>query len=391
MPIERVYRCWQWIALPIVAGGLSGCVGMSAPYERKTIQPEEIELIPVTGELLLKMAEDNGANAMPAPPPPPGTEEYRYLIGPGDVLQISVPSIVSFNSGSNVTVFGDSGQTYNVFDDGTIYLPYSGAVKVGGLSLKEVQDAVVKGLSGYLRSPQVLVTVKEFRSQRVMVTGQVEKPGYIPVTDVPMTLIGALSTVGGITERRGSTDPRVVGSSLQGSGQGAEEYPDLRNVVLRRNNQRYRIDVTALLASGNAGQDPVLQDGDVVVVPSALRANAFVLGEVARPGLLEIDRNDTDLADLVMYAGGINQLSANPSRVYVIRGDYRKPTVYQVDASRPDAFLLAQKFRIRPNDVVYVSEAGATRWNRSLSQIMPTIQSLLSTAIVANTVDDLQN
>lgn len=388
--MKRPNRIVQWIALPFAMAALSGCVGMSAPYDRKTIEPDSITVIPVTPELVLKMAEENVAQKLPTPPLPP-SEPYRYLIRPGDVLQISVPSIVSFNSGANVTVLGDSGQIYTVYNDGSIYLPYSGSIKVGGLSLKEAQDAVVKGLSSYLRSPQVLVTIREFRSQRVMITGQVTRPGYLPLTDVPTTLVGALSSVGGVIERRGGNDPRTVGGIVQAGQSTAEEYPDLKNVMLRRDNRRYRIDVSELLVSGNAEQDPVLVDGDVVVVPSASRANAFVLGEVSRPGLLEINRYETDLADLVMYAGGINQLTANPSRVYVIRGDYRKPTVYQVDASRPDAFLLAQKFPIQPNDVVYVSEAGATRWNRSLAQIMPTVQSLLSTAIVANTVDDLQN
>ena len=73
-----------------------------------------------------------------------------------------------------------------------------------------------------------------------------------------------------------------------------------------------------------------------------------------------------------MSTGGINQLTANPSRIYVIRGDYKKPTVYQVDAGRPDAMLLAQRFPLLPNDVIYVSEAGSTRWNCRTTASPPT-------------------
>ena len=377
--------------LLVAMGLLSGCVGMKAPYGSESVEPLSINLIPVTAELLVKMAQENADLSSPRLPPlSTAFNEYSYQIGPGDILQLSVPSIVSFNTAGAPSILGETGQGYIVYADGTIYLPYSGAVKVGGLTLQQAQEAVLRGLSTYLRSPQVVVAVKEFRSQRILITGQVEKPGYLPVTDVPMTLVGALSTTGGITERRGGFDPRPVGGQINQSVTPAE-FPDLKNVILKRGGQRYLVDVSKILDSGDKALDPVLIDGDVVVLPGIQRVNVFVLGEVARPGLLEVNRTDTDLADALMSTGGINQLTANPSRVYVIRGDYKNPTVYQVDARRPDAMLLAQRFPLLPNDVVYVSEAGSTRWNRGLQQVLPTIQGLLSTAIVANTVDDLKS
>lgn len=376
--------------LLIAAPALTGCVGMNAPYQDGTIKPVEIDLIPVTPDVIAQQAVEHATqNAESISMLDPYVGDYRYVIRPGDVLTISVPSIVSFNSASGgPSVLGEQGQGYAVYNDGTIYLPYSGSVQVAGLSLKETQEAVVKALSGYLKQPQVVVSVEEFRSQRIMVTGQVQRPGYLPVTDVPITLIGALSTVGGITEMRGDSDPRVVGTQT-GQIQAAVASPDLRHVILKRGGATYEINVQKVLASGDVKRDPLLIDGDVVVVPTVHRSNVFVLGEVTRPGLLEVNRDDTDLADALMASGGINQLTANASRVYVIRGDYKRPTVYQVDAGRPDAMLLAQKFQILPSDVIYVAEARATRWNRGLSQILPTVQGLLSAAVVANTVDNL--
>ncbi|WP_428311608.1 polysaccharide biosynthesis/export family protein [Hydrocarboniphaga sp.] len=378
--------------LLITAPALTGCVGMNAPYHDGTIKPVEIDLIPVTPDVIAQQAVEHATlNAESISQLDPYVGDYRYLIRPGDVLTISVPSIVSFNSvGGGPSVLGEQGQGYAVYNDGTIYLPYSGSVQVAGLSLKETQEAVVKALSGYLKQPQVVVSVQEFRSQRIMVTGQVQRPGYLPVTDVPITLIGALSTVGGITEMRGDSDPRVVGTQ-SGQIQAAVASPDLRHVILKRGGNTHEINVQKVLASGDVKRDPLLIDGDVVVVPTVHRSNVFVLGEVTRPGLLEVNRDDTDLADALMASGGINQLTANASRVYVIRGDYKRPTVYQVDAGRPDAMLLAQKFQILPSDVIYVAEARATRWNRGLSQILPTVQGLLSAAVVANTVDNLSN
>jgi polysaccharide export outer membrane protein len=375
--------------LLIAAPALTGCVGMNAPYNDGTIKPVDIDLIPVTPDVIAQQAVEHATlNAEAISPLEPYAGDYRYVIRPGDVLLISVPSIVSFNSVNSPSVLGEQGQGYAVYNDGTIYLPYSGSVQVAGLSLKETQEAVVKALSGYLKQPQVVVSVQEFRSQRIMVTGQVQRPGYLPVTDVPITLIGALSGVGGITEMRGDSDPRVVGTQ-SGQIQAAVASPDLRHVMLKRGGNTYEINVQKVLASGDIKRDPLLIDGDVVVVPTVHRSNVFVLGEVTRPGLLEVNRDDTDLADALMASGGINQLTANASRVYVIRGDYKRPTVYQIDAGRPDAMLLAQKFQILPADVIYVAEARATRWNRGLGQILPTVQGLLSAAVVANTVDNL--
>ncbi|QNK00023.1 hypothetical protein [Dyella telluris] len=48
-----------------------------------------------------------------------------------------------------------------------------------------------------------------------------------------------------------------------------------------------------------------------------------------------------------------------------------KATVYQLDARSPDAFILANQFKVKPGDVVFVGPAGITRWNRFLTQLLP--------------------
>lgn len=389
LTLPAVHKLCALPAIAVMLFTLSGCVGMSAPYATESVEPPNIDLITVTAELIAQQATEAASKLQEAPSPQVlAVKDYRYVIRPADVLLISVPTIVSFNSANAPSVLGAQGEGYAVYNDGTIFLPYSGSVQVAGLTLKEAQERVVTALSGYLRAPQVIVGVQEFRSQRVMVTGQVQKPGYLPITDVPLTLIGALSTVGGITELRGSADPRSLGGTTV-QNQILSEYPDLSHVMLKRDGLSYSIDVKKVLTSGDISRDPLLIDGDVVVVPSQHRSNIFVLGEVIRPGLLEVNRDDTDLADVLQASGGINQITANASRVYVIRGDYNRPTVYQVDAGRPDAMLLAQKFQLQPSDVIYVAETRTTRWNRGLQQILPTVQGLLSTAVIANTVDNL--
>lgn len=399
---ECVSSPWRAAVAAALLLGLSACAGQKADYGSREADRVQVELIAITPEyiaqlqMVKKTASDNSELVQSAlatlnSQSKELSSAYRYIIGPADVLLISVPTIVSFNAVSTPGVLGEQGQGYTVYDDGTIYLPYSGPVKVAGLTLREAQEQIVASLSKYLRSPQVIVSIREYRSQRVMVTGQLQKPGYQPITDVPLTVLGAVSNAGGVGALRGQRDPRQVGSTLQQTQVIPPEFPDLSRVLLKREGKIYELDVDSILADGDVSQDVLLRDGDVVVVPPTRRSSVVVMGEVLRPALYEVTRDDTSLAQMLMAAGGINQMTANARRVYVIRGDFRRPTIFQVDARSPDALLLAEKFTLEPKDVVYVAEAPIATWNRALQQILPTVQGLLSTAIIANTVDDLKN
>ncbi|WVM88245.1 hypothetical protein UMZ34_18785 [Halopseudomonas pachastrellae] len=56
-----------------------------------------------------------------------------------------------------------------------------------------------------------------------------------------------------------------------------------------------------------------------------------------------------------------------------------KATVFQLNAQSPSAFILADQFEMQPQDVVFVGAAGITRWNRFISQLLPSA-SLVGTA-----------
>ena len=84
-------------------------------------------------------------------------------------------------------------------------------------------------------------------------------------------------------------------------------------------------------------------------------------------------------------SGWVNPDSADPSYIYVIRGDYTHPQIFWLNAKTPDRLLLAERFSLQPRDVLYVSSAPATRWNRALNQILPTVQTIWYTqALVKN-------
>ena len=96
---------------------------------------------------------------------------------------------------------------------------------------------------------------------------------------------------------------------------------------------------------------------------------------------------DLTLTQALGRAGGLNPTTAKGKAVYVIRGmedlEQAPAKVFQLDAQSPAAFALADQFKVKPGDVVFVGPAGVTRWNRLLSQLLP-LSGLISNAASAN-------
>ena len=372
--------------LPLLGLTLAGCTGLylDLPSDDDT-SDVDIEVTPITPALVAARAASVDA---PAATPANASAVYLYRLGPGDILDVSIPSIanISTSAAPLASATREADRGYTVAPDGTIYLPYVGALKVQGSTIREVQDKVVTGLSRYIKVPQVTVSVTQFRSQKVLVAGQVPKPGYLPIADIPLTLVGALTAVGSTPVLRGDLAPRPLGSAVQTTAQ--VESGDYYRVRLTRKSEVRTYDVYGLLRSGDLSRDPLLQDGDVVYVPPVQRSFVFVLGEVRTPAMLEIVERTTSLAEVLLASGGVNQQTAKAERVYVIRGQLDKPQVFQLNANAPDAMLLADAFTVQPRDVVYVAEANISRWNRFLSQLVPTLQTLITGTVVDNALSN---
>jgi polysaccharide biosynthesis/export protein len=103
----------------------------------------------------------------------------------------------------------------------------------------------------------------------------------------------------------------------------------------------------------------------------------FMIGELNKQGILPLTDRPLSLFDAINRSGGVRLMSANAGRIYVIRQSADGvPLVYWLHAKSPQALLLAEHFYLRPNDIVYVSPVGVVSWNRIVSQIMPTVQTI---------------
>ncbi len=281
-------------------------------------------------------------------------DPYEYQIGVGDILSIVVwdhPELTApFGSFNNVE---DQGNV--VREDGTIFYPFVGQVVAAGKTARALQAELADKLSAFIESPQLDVRVVTYRSQRFYVTGMVSQPGTFPVTDVPVRVVEALGLAGGLLPEA-----------------------DLFDVSLSRGETTFNIPLYKILYEGNLTGNALLQSGDVLhIAPNELR-RVFVMGEVVRPSTLPMTNRAMSLTQALGEVGGIQETRANGRGVYVIRDSEYDDIidVYQLDVSQAWALALGDKFILQPRDIVYVSAAPITRWNRWVSNVLPSLQGL---------------
>jgi protein involved in polysaccharide export with SLBB domain len=265
-----------------------------------------------------------------------------FAIGPGDVLEISVPGVDEIKE-----------RTERVSAQGTIELPVAGTVQVGDLTEPQVKAAITKALSKYVKDPEVDIFVKQYNSRQVAVTGMVNKPGLYTLNSRNDTIMEMIGRAGGISDQAGSSIifipssgsrssaylKRMAAESQEGakdppanSGRGAAataEQPErvgpeqgVHNVSANWSSSR-----PALPAAVPQGSDPIFinvnngsggdldvpaRPGDVIIVPA--RGEVLVAGWVQNAGAYQITPGMTALGAVTAAGGQMFSSSAEVLR-----------------------------------------------------------------------------
>ena len=214
-----------------------------------------------------------------------------YRVGPTDVLKI--------------TVWGhdDLSRSAVVSADGRIPFPLVGDVPVAGLTPTQIESSLRELLEkDYLVNPQVSVAVQEYRSQRVFVLGEAEKPGTYALKG-RTRLLDVLSEAGG--PAKGAGRQLIV-----------VRFPEADRPLApgATGSTAIRVSLKRLL-DGEASENLPMQNGDTIYLPKV--TGFFVLGEVRKPGAYAMEKDTTPL-DAVTIAGGLTERAA-PSGARILR------------------------------------------------------------------------
>lgn len=235
-----------------------------------------------------------------------------YLLGGGDTVYVSVYEQPDLTTTARISQ-----------DDGTIPFPLLGEVTIAGLSPEDAGSKIAKLLKnrGFIKNPQVTLTVQEFLSQKIPVMGQVHSPGEYPLKG-KSRVIDLIAQAGGLKE----------------------DAADVITVVKNEGGKsvKHEIDLLRFYA-GDMDQNVEVSKGDFILVPRMKKF--FIQGEVNQPGMYRLER-DMTVMQALSVGGGVNG-----------RGSLKGMKV-----TRHNADGTTQKIRVeltdklQPNDVLVIKE-----------------------------------
>lgn len=309
----------------------------------------------------------------------------QYLLEKGDLLRVSFWQQPELNSQARIDV------------EGKIDLPLIGRVTAAGLTVDQLNRTIVEKVSLYNKSiTQASVTVEQYSSRTIFVTGAVAAPGKYPFVNPPNVWEAILSAGG------------PLATAQLDRVQLIRAAPGKSEII--------KINLAAAFESGDLSNLPMVEAGDNIDVPAAVvpaagqgagkmpagvagRVDAiYVFGQVATPGVYPLDEG-MDVLQAIIHAGGpvsvdetgVRRPSLVPDlrNVRVITKGPQSPVVYSVDLESYTKRATPLPLRLRSGDTIFVpAKQGYARFflTSTLLDVLRTSAAIVTTYLLVNKV-----
>ncbi len=295
-----------------------------------------------------------------------------YTVGRGDTIEVSIweapPAALFGSSGldpntgaatTQVTTFPEQ----MVSSEGTINIPFAGAVPAAGMSPQQIEAEVVRRLTDKAHQPQVLVRIKQNASSKVTIVGEVQTSLRMPLTAGGERLLDALAAAGGV-----------------------RQPVDLVMLQVTRGDQNQALPLGTIIRDQK--QNIVLQPGDVITAlfqPLSLTT----MGATGKNQEVKFEAQGITLAQALARSGGLDGNTADARAVFIFRFEDVKaldwpsppvttpegkvPVIYRVNMKDPVGFFVAQNFPMNNKDVLYVAQSPTVEFQKFMAYIFQAV------------------
>jgi polysaccharide biosynthesis/export protein len=261
-------------------------------------------------------------------------DSTNYILGPEDQITVRVFAADDIPD-----------RPAQIANDGTVNLPMVGEVHAAGLTVEQLQTALVTAYKKFFKDPQVTVQVNDFRSQPVSVAGNVNTPGVVQLRGT-RNLMEVIGMAGGLRPDAGDS-VLITRISNEGSIPVSGVFADPTG--------KYSVAHINIRTVMN-GKDPqgniLIKPHDVITVPRARMI--YVLGNVGKPGGYVLTDNETmSITQAIALAGGWDKMAALGSAKILRAGGGAEREQIPANLKR----IMNNKapdLELRPDDILYV-------------------------------------
>jgi polysaccharide export outer membrane protein len=339
-------RCLRTLSLFLLLFSVAAALGQAQPPEQPA-QPAQ----PAQGQNPPRTPDSQSPQAPAIPRElPQDSIRPNYVLGPNDQVLVRARDVEEINE-----------KPFRIDAEGNINLPLLGRIRAGGMTVQELEADLTRRLREYVREPQVIITVVQFRSEPVFFVGAFKSPGIYPLQG-RRTLVEMLTALGGL-QPNASRHIKVTRRAEYGAIPlpNAVEDPEKKISTVE-------ISMGSLRENVNPAEDILLQPYDVISVERA--EMVYITGEVGKVGGIELgERDSITVAQALTQSGGFAR-DANRTKVRVLRPVENTNRRAAIDINVKRVFEGKDNdFPLLPNDLLYVSRSYSRQIWTTIGQL----------------------